>query len=62
MPTKLLVRMYNASPLENGKTTNITANEIGMSFIICCCCGSVEVIGVIFETRYIVTPTTTGKI
>jgi len=51
IPTKLLVRIYNARPLENGKTTNMTAKLIGMIFIICACCGSVVVIGVIFESR-----------
>src|SRR5580700_4506862 len=61
IPTKLLVRIYNASPLENGKIMKLPANMIGMIFIICCCCGSPAVIGVIFETRYIETPTTTGK-
>src|SRR5271167_928116 len=61
IPTRLLVRIYNARPLENGKTMKLPANMIGMIFIICACCGSDVVIGVIFETRYIDTPTTTGK-
>jgi len=44
-----------------GKTTNITEKVSGMIFIICACCGSVVVIGVIFDTRYIVMPTSTGR-
>jgi len=45
--------MYTARPLEIGKIMNIPANESGMNFIIICCCGSVVVIGVIFDTKYI---------
>ena len=37
MPTRLLVKMYTASPEEIGKMMNIAANEIGMNFIIACC-------------------------
>jgi len=33
----------------------------GMIFIIICCCGSVEVIGVIFETKYMESHMTIGK-
>src|SRR5215472_13377405 len=61
IPTRLLVKIYNAKPLENGKTTNITEKVSGIIFIIWACCGSVVVIGVILETRYIVTPTSTGR-
>src|SRR5262249_28468612 len=60
MPTRLLVRMYTARPLEIGKSTNIRAKEMGMNFIIICCCGSVVVMGVILETRYMEAPITTG--
>ena len=62
MPTRLLVKMYTASPLEIGNTINIAANESGMNFIIICCWGSVVVIGVIFVARYIEAAITTGKI
>src|SRR5215469_12342722 len=61
IPTRLLVRIYNAKPLENGKITNMTEKVMGMSFIIWACWGSVTVIGVIFDTRYMVTPTSTGR-
>ena len=61
IPTKLLVRIYTASPLENGKTTNMAAMLMGMNFIIACCCGSVAVTGVIFETRYMDSPIVTGR-
>src|SRR5256884_9159051 len=61
MPTTLLVRIYTASPLEIGEIMKMPAMEMGMIFIMACCCGSVAVIGVIFETRYTDTPSSTGK-
>ena len=61
MPTRLLVRIYTARPLEIGEIMKIPAMVTGMIFIIICCCGSVDVIGVIFETRYIDKPMTIGN-
>ena len=61
MPTKLLVRIYTANPLEIGEIIKIPAIVIGITFIIICCCGSVEVIGVIFDTRYIDNPIAIGN-
>src|SRR5580704_5694628 len=46
MPTMLLVRIYTAKPLEIGEIMKIPAMVTGMIFIIICCCGSVEVMGV----------------
>ena len=40
---------------------NSPAMVTGMIFIIICCCGSVVVIGVIFDTRYIERPMVIGK-
>ena len=34
---------------------------MGRNFIICACCGSVVVIGVIFDTKYMEMPTVTGR-
>ena len=61
MPTKLLVKIYTANPLEIGEMMKIPAIVIGMIFIIICCCGSVDVIGVIFDTRYIDNPIAIGN-
>src|ERR1700693_2282777 len=61
MPTMLLVRIYTAKPLEIGEIMKIPAMVTGMIFIIICCCGSVEVMGVILETRYMDRPIMTGK-
>src|SRR5271167_3981914 len=61
MPTTLLVRMYTAKPLEIGEIIKIPAMVTGMIFIIICCCGSVLVIGVILDTRYIESPIITGS-
>src|SRR6266478_734896 len=61
IPTTLLVRIYTASPLEIGEIMKIAAIEMGMIFIIICCCGSVAVIGVIFETMYMDAPISTGR-
>src|SRR6185369_5257707 len=61
IPTKLLVRIYTASPLEIGEIMKMPAMVTGMIFIIICCCGSVDVIGVILETRYIDSPMTIGS-
>src|SRR5260370_42614866 len=61
MPTRLLVRIYTAKPLEMGEIMKMPAIVTGMIFIIICCCGSVEVIGVIFDTRYIDNPMTIGS-
>src|ERR1700688_1873478 len=61
MPTLLLVRIYTAKPLEIGEIMKIPAMVTGMIFIIICCCGSVEVMGVILETRYMERPIMTGK-
>src|SRR5581483_1375891 len=61
MPTRLLVRMYTASPLGYGITTNIAAIPMGITFIIICCCGSVVVIGVIFVAKYMDSPISTGR-
>ena len=61
MPTMLLVRIYTAKPLEIGEIMKIPAMVMGMIFIIICCCGSVEVMGVILDTRYIDKPITIGK-
>ena len=61
MPTMLLVRIYTAKPLEIGEIMKIPAIVIGMIFIMVCCCGSVVVIGVIFETKYIDRPMMIGK-
>src|ERR1700730_11551450 len=61
IPTRLLVRIYTARPLEIGEIMKIPAMVMGMIFIIICCCGSVAVIGVIFETRYIESPMMIGS-
>ena len=61
IPTRLLVRIYTAKPLEMGEIINNPAIVTGMIFIIICCCGSVVVIGVIFETKYIDNPIVIGK-
>ena len=61
IPTMLLVRIYTASPLEIGEIIKMPAIVIGITFIIICCCGSVDVIGVIFETRYIDKPIVIGS-
>src|SRR6266436_6517615 len=62
IPTKLLVRIYTARPLDMGEIMNNPAIVTGMIFIIICCCGSVVVIGVIFETKYMERPIVIGKI
>src|SRR5437879_13741503 len=49
IPTKLLVRIYTARPLEMGEIMNSPAMVTGMIFIIICCCGSVVVMGFIFD-------------
>src|ERR1700720_669037 len=61
IPTKLLVRIYPAKPLEIGEIMNSPAMVTGMIFIIICCCGSVVVMGVIFDTKYIERPIVIGK-
>ena len=61
IPTMLLVKIYNANPLEIGEIMKMPAIAIGITFIIICCCGSVEVIGVIFDTRYIDKPIMIGN-
>src|SRR6266436_1425798 len=60
-PTRPLVRIYTAKPLGYGITTNIAAIPIGMNFIMACCCGSVAVIGVIFDARYMENPMRIGS-
>src|SRR6266436_2889335 len=60
-PTRPLVRIYTARPLGYGITTNIAAMPTGMNFIIACCCGSVAVIGVILEARYMESPIRIGS-
>lgn len=61
IPTMLLVRIYNANPLEIGEMMKMPAIAIGITFIIVCCCGSVDVIGVIFDTKYIDKPIAIGS-
>src|ERR1700742_940696 len=56
MPTILLVKIYTANPLEIGEIMKMPDIVIGITLIIICCCGSVKVIGVIFDTRYIDKP------
>src|ERR1700682_5308136 len=62
IPTKLLVRIYTARPLEMGEIMNSPAMVTGMIFIIICCCGSVVVMGVIFGTRNMDRPMVIGKL
>src|SRR5258708_5283776 len=61
IPTKLRVRIYTAKPLEMGEIINRPAIVTGMIFIIICCCGSVLVMGVILETKYMERPMMIGN-